>query len=136
MLTLLTLLAPPALADAANGPEDCLIEYYDSDHCQVCSDSYYDAPDACREQLDDTLDYACQTGGGSYWDEIWCEPGYTEATGGPDANDSDNQDATGAGDEADDEKGCGGCAAGGAPSGGALAFALLALGLVVGRRRR
>jgi MYXO-CTERM domain-containing protein len=111
MLPLLLALSSPALADVASGPDDCAIEYYDSAHCEVCSDAYYDDPDACEEKLGDSLVEVCSTSGASTWDEIWCEEGYTER-----------------------QKSCG-CAAGGAPAAGGLAFALLTLGLAVGRRR-
>jgi len=116
MLTLLALTSA-ALADVTNGPDDCAIEYYDSAHCEVCSDAYYDDEDACKDKLDDELDFACSTDGGSVWDEIWCEPGYDDPTSSP-----------------EEEKGCSLAASGVAPAGLGF-FALLTFGFVARRRR-
>ena len=116
MLTLLALAAAPAHADVTSGPDDCAIEYYDSARCEVCSDAFYDDVDACKNKLDDELDFACKTSGASVWDEIWCEPGHTDPISSP-----------------EEEKGCSYAVSGAAPAGlGFVAF--LTLGFVARRR--
>lgn len=84
MLLLLT--AGLALADVApetGYQEDCLLEYYDADHCASCGNTASEESSACAALAAEGKELACQTWGGSVWDEIWCDPGYTEAIGGP-----------------------------------------------------
>lgn len=120
MITVLLTLLPLAFADAATGPETCLMERYDDEHCISC-DANYEASDACESEWSaQGYEHACSTQGGSYWSEIWCEPGYAEPIDG-DSGDSG----------AADKDGCG-CATG--AGGGLLAFAG-ALGLVLSRRK-
>ena len=67
-----------AYADETTGPETCVIERYDSAHCEVCSDASYDDPTACSARLDATRDLACRTQGASVWSEIWCDPEHVD----------------------------------------------------------
>lgn len=116
-----------ALADQVDTePETCLIEYYDAEHCTVCSASY-EGDEECQALGSAGKERACVSQGGSNWTEIWCDPGYTAPISGPEVDGEDDESGKG-GEE--DGCGCGSSAGGGAAAAGLL----LTLGLA--RRRR
>ena len=107
-----------AFADETTGPETCVLSSYDSAHCELCTGASYKVPDACSATLSATRELACRTQGGSFWDEIWCDPGHTDPV-------TEKPDTT------DDTKDC--AAVGGATGGLAVLVGVVAV--LMGRRR-
>lgn len=115
-----------ALADEVDTfPETCLMEYYDAAHCTSCSASY-EGDEECQALGEQGKERACTSSGGSFWSEIWCDPGYTTPISGPNTEGEDS--ASGKGGACGD--GCSSAAGGGAVAAG------LALSLLLARRRR
>ncbi len=116
-----------ALADEVDTfPETCLMEYYDAAHCTSCSASY-EGDEECQALGEAGKERACVSAGGSFWSEIWCDPGYTTPISGPNAEGEDSESEKEGGTCGD---GCSSAAGGGAAAAG------LALSLLLARRRR
>lgn len=98
---MLLVLVGMALADVSpesGYEEDCLLEYYNAEHCEDCNNAASEELPDCPALAAAGKEYACQSYGASAWTEIWCDPGYTDAIGGPDETpDKDCSDCGGAG---------------------------------------
>ena len=126
LLSALPLLLSLAHADVASEADQyCTVEAREQEGttCESC-ESWYGAGEdtsdpTCEDKYAGTAyAFACETNGGSYWTEIWCD-------GPPREYDLDEEG----------EDGCGGCSAG-ATTGFSWLVGLGLVGLSLGRRRQ